>query len=114
MRLYLIAAATLLLSACGPSVNTPDINTGGDIIIDGQSVGEAPAPKIPDLPENLKKKAGRLPALTDRTVEGQQKSAIETDKAYNAVAFQLNAVIDAWSCVRKTLNDKKDPEVCFK
>lgn len=115
MRIFLLAASSLMLCSCATTaIKTPDINMGNDIKIDGESIGEAPAPKVPELPANLRKKADRLPELTDRTVEGQQKDAMETDRAYNSIAFQLNAVIDAWECVRSTLNDNKDPKVCFK
>ena len=90
-----------------------EVSSSGDITVDGKSLGKAPAPKMPDLPPSLAKKAGALPPLTDPTVPGMQKDAIETDRRYNDVAHQLNNTIDAWNCVKSALNDGTDPKKCF-
>ena len=103
----------LALSACahGPTV---DVNTSDDIVVDGQTIGRAPPPKMPELPPALSQRATRLPDLTDNTVSGLQADAIETDRRYNDVSHQLNSVLDAWECVRTALNSGKDAAECFK
>ncbi len=113
-KIIIIAAALALASCTGKSGPGPDINTGSDIVIDGETIGKAPAPKVPKLPASLAKKAERLPDLTDPSVPAQQADAIATDRKYNSIAFQLNNIIDAWNCVKKALNDGEDAEKCFK
>ncbi len=114
MKKYLIVLA-LGLSACKtlPTPPLPDINTPDDIVIDGEHIGSAPAPKMPELPSNLAQKAHRLPDLTDATPKGLQDDAARTDRAYNDVAHRLNNIIDAWNCVKKALNDGTDAAKCF-
>lgn len=110
-----VLIALLLLSGCvTPKPDVEIATNGGDIVIDGESVGESPPPKMPALPENFARRAQPLPPLTDPSLAGQQRSAIETDRAYNSVASQLNSVISAWECVRKSLNDNVEPKECFK
>lgn len=70
--------------------------------------------QLPPLPENLSKKAEPLPPITDPTMGGLVRDGVKTDRMYNDVATRLNAVIDVYQCVRKAVNDKKDPESCFK
>lgn len=117
----IILLACVVLSGC---VTTPkdvlklprpaEVGSKTEIIIDGQSVGKAPAPKVPALPASLAKKATALPPLSDPSVAGQQRDAIATDRRYNDVAMQLNNVIDAWKCVSTALNGEKDAMACFK
>lgn len=114
MKKIVLLAAIALLSGCVSGREDIDIATSDDIVIDGENLGSAPAARVPQLPENLARKAQALPEITDRSLAGQQRSAVEADRAYNSVAIQLNAVIDAWECVRVSLNDKTDPEECFK
>ncbi len=113
-KLVLASLIVGLLAGCSTTRKDTDINTNGDIVLNGENIGSAPAPKVPALPDNLSRKAQALPPIVDRTLAGQQQSAVEADRAYNSVAHQLNAVIDAWECVRKSLNDGVDPEECFK
>ena len=115
MKKFMIIAAALTLAGCSTKDGAgPDINSGSDIIIDGETIGKAPAPKVPELPASLAKKAERLPDLTDPSVPAQQADSIATDRKYNSIAFQLNNIIDAWSCVKKALNDGEDAKKCFK
>ena len=121
-KIIAIAALALSLSACAttkdvlsPSVPRPaQVGSNTEIVINGQTVGKAPAPKMPALPSSLAERAGPLPPLTDPSVAGQQKDAAETDRRYNAVAHQLNNVLDAWDCVLDALNNEKDAKACFK
>lgn len=114
MKKIIIIAAALALAGCAGKPDGPDINSGSDIVIDGETIGKAPAPKVPALPPSLAKKAERLPDLTNPSVPAQQADAIATDRKYNAIAFQMNNIIDAWNCVKKALNDGEDAEKCFK
>lgn len=91
MKLSLIPLA-LLLASCAHSV--PDI---------GQTI----PPKVPDLPADLSRRADRLPPLTDPTLEGLQRDAVTTDRAYNDVAGRLNSVLDVYECVKKAINSQK-------
>lgn len=113
-KLIMVLAPMIALSACATPKPDVDIATAGDIVINGENLGSAKAAEMPALPENLARRALPLPPLTDPTLAGQQRSAIETDRAYNGVATQLNSVLTAWECVRKSLNDNVDPKECFK
>ncbi len=115
----LIALASLSACATTPKdvLKLPrpaQVGSNTEIVIDGKSVGKAPAPKMPALPKTLAKRAGPLPPLTDPSVAGQQKDAADTDRRYNDVAHQLNNVLDAWDCVLDALNNEKDAKACFK
>jgi hypothetical protein len=118
-KFILIIAAALSLSACATPKDVlklprpAQIGTTTEIVINGETVGKAPAPKVPALPDALARKAGALPPLTDPSVAGQQKDAADTDRRYNDVAHQLNNVIDAWFCVKDALNEEKDAKACF-
>ncbi len=69
-------------------------------------VGEAPAVKVPALPDNLRRRAARLPDLTDGSPKGVMRDGAQTDAQYNDLAFRYNAVIDAWSCVADAVNNR--------
>lgn len=100
MRKIVALASLLLLSACM-----------------GSNQGVAPGVKpvqVPALPEPLAKKAERLPPITDNTMGGQVTEGVNSDRAYNAVAHQVNALIDVYTCVRNTINKGDNPENCFK
>jgi hypothetical protein len=112
----LVAALALTGCATTDVLKLPrpaQIGSNTEIVIDGQSIGKAPPPQMPALPGSLAKKAGPLPPLTDPSVAGQQKDAVDTDRRYNDAAFQLNNVIDAWFCVRDALNNDKDATACL-
>ena len=94
---YLILAILLLTSACAH-----------------RDLGLAPPAEMPALPNAMSQKAKRLPPITDPTMGGQVISGVETDRAYNRVAEQLNAIIDAWECVRIGMNEKKEIKSCLK
>lgn len=78
-----------------------------------QDTGLAKSVQIPDLPPNLAQKAEPLPPLTDPTMGGLVKSAIDTDMKYNSKAYQLNSLIDLYNCVKTSINDKKDIKSCL-
>jgi hypothetical protein len=104
----------LLILSLGACTTIPDISTDGDIVVGGDNLGSAKPVRMPDLPDNLKIKAKRLPDLTDTSVTANQLDAVDTDIKYNNVAFQVNALINAWECVMKNMNDNKDASSCFK
>jgi len=100
MRKTVALASLLLLSACM-----------------GSNQGTAPGVKpvqVPALPAELSKKAEKLPPITDNTMGGQVTEGVNSDRAYNAVAHQVNALIDVYVCVRETINNNRDPQTCFK
>lgn len=98
---HIIIAAALLLGACAGKPDVPDIGPG------------APPPEAPALPDSLRKKAERLPDITDPTMGGSHLDGIETDKKYNKVAWQLNTLIDLYECVRISIRDRTDPKICM-
>ena len=112
MKKLSIVAMALLVAACGHT-DAPDISNPSDIIVDGENLGSAPAPKLPELPPELSKKAEALPPLRDNSVAAMLEDAPMIDRQYNEMAFQLNRLIDAYNCVRTSLNDDADPEKCF-
>lgn len=99
MRLAIIAAMLLGLSACGTTrgVETPEVTPIS----------------MPPLPSQLSRRAGRLPDITDPTMGGDQVRGAEDDQRYNQVAWQLNTVITAWECVRQAMQNRTDPVTCF-
>ena len=97
-RLLLAITTSLLLSACATSMPPPPI-------------GLAKAVQVPELPLELSKKATRLPDIKDSTFGGIIKDGAEVDQQYNSVAHQLNALIDLYVCIRKSMNQELiDPE----
>lgn len=91
-----IVLFALMLAGCATGPATPDL-------------GSAPPAQMPDLPDALKKRAQPLPPITDATLGGIHKDGMNTDMAYNDLAHRYNAVLDAWECVKKGLNER-DPE----
>lgn len=91
MRLVALLPIVLLLSACA-----------------SKDTGLAPAVQIPPLPANLAQKAEPLPPITDPTMGGLVQANIDSSKRYNAVSFQLNKLIDLYSCVKEAVNTKKE------
>lgn len=87
----LILALALLTTACA-----------------GKQTGLAPAVQIPPLPGNLAQKAEPLPPITDPTMGGLVQANVDTSKRYNAVAFQLNKIIDLYICVKDAVNNKEE------
>lgn len=120
MKKIIVMAVALTLSGCMTPKDIlklprpAEIGSSTPIVIDGTTIGSAPAPKMPALPDSLSKRATALPPITDATVAGQQRDAIATDRRYNDVSRQLNSVIDAWGCVLDALNNEKDATACFK
>ena len=77
-------------------------------------VAIAPKPvQMPALPESLAKKADPLPPITGTDVKDLIRDGVETDSKYADVRSRLNAVIDAWACVRASINDGKEPTDCL-
>jgi hypothetical protein len=99
VKKVLVLVPCLMLSACLGS-NQPDI-------------GLAPPPKMPVLPAALAKKAEPLPALTGTTLADREKELAATEQQYNEKGTQLNAVIDAYLCVKSSLDNRTDPAKCF-
>ena len=102
MKKILFAAAALtMISGCK---HAPDLE-----------LGEAKSVQMPELPAELSRRAERLPDITDRTMGGVQVDGIETDKKYNDVAHQNNALITFYNCVRDAVNGRDASKVsnCF-
>lgn len=102
-KLFIVAAAAALLAGCQTTQDVPDLGT-------------APPAKMPDLPDTMKRKAERLPDMTDPSLGGVHKSGIDGDTAYNELALRYNALVDAWDCVKKGLEarDEKLTQQCLK
>jgi len=96
----LILPFLLLLSACGH--DNAHVVPGVKPVV------------IPALPANLSVKANKLPPITDNTMGGREVVGAADDQAYNAIAHQLNKVIDLYACVRDSINNKKPTEDCLK
>lgn len=94
----LVVGLALLLSACGG---------------ERPQTGMAPPPALPELPEPLRKRAEPLPPITDPSVEGMLRDSVDTDIRYNEVGSQLNALLDAYECIKRSLNERADPMRCF-
>lgn len=75
--------------------------------------GLARPPEIPELPANLARKAEALPPIPDSTMGTAHIQGTKDDIQYNAVAFQLNNVIDLYNCVRISLNERTDLKKCL-
>lgn len=100
MKKLLVLPLILFLTACATTDN---------------GAGSLAKPvQVPELPANLSKKADRLPPITDNTMGGLTIDGAETDIKYNTVAHQLNNLIDVYECVRVSMNEKRNPEECFK
>lgn len=112
-KLSIIVVAALLAGCQTTEGANVDIDSG-TLIIDGEDIGSVKAAQIPDLPDDLKKRAPSLEEMTDPSLRGQQIYAMDADISYNGVAHQLNTVLDAFACIRTTFNDKGDPNKCFK
>lgn len=91
-KLFLLLTGIALLTACGGG-ERPD-----------PEIGSAPAVQVPPLPDNLKQPAERLPDIVDGTPGGLTRDGIATDKRYNDVAHQKNAVVTIYECVRQAVN----------
>jgi hypothetical protein len=76
-------------------------------------LGLAVPPAMPDLPQQLAKKAEPLPPLTGTTLADREKELSSTEQAYNEKGTQLNALIDAWNCVKVSLKNRTDPSKCL-
>lgn len=96
----LIVASAFLLAGC--------FGSGQERV----EAGVTPV-QIPDLPPNLAKKAERLPDITDPSMGGQVLAGIEAETKYNDVAYEKNALIDLYNCVKETVNEEKDPTKCL-
>lgn len=80
-------------------------------------LGDLPDTKpiqAPDLPVELSKKAEALPPIIDNTMGARELDAAETDRKYNEVAHQTNALIKFYDCVKDSVNNKKDIKQCLK
>jgi len=87
---FIVTVVTMLFTGCATTEQQP--------------IGLAKPVQVPALPPELSRKAARLPDIKDDTFGGIIKDGLETDKSYNAIAHQLNAVIDLYECVRKAMN----------
>lgn len=98
----LIIIAAIVLAGCGQK---PPLD-----------VGVAPPAKMPELPRVLQQRAERLPNIEDRSLGGINRDGITTDMRYNDLAYRYNAIVDAWSCVRNSLNERSTEAIdkCFK
>ena len=72
--------------------------------------GLAEGVKVPPLPSQLSQKAGQLPPASDKTLAGQIRDNTSNIKAYNNQAYQTNALIDLYNCVKESINNKKEPK----
>lgn len=100
MKKLLVLPLLLVLSACAGK---------------NDDVGSISKPvQVPELPANLSKKAESLPPIKDNTMGGLTIDGAETDIKYNGIAHQLNNLIDVYECVRVSMNEKRNPEECFK
>lgn len=66
--------------------------------------------QVPPLPAQLSQKAAQLPPASDKTLAGQIRDNTSNIKAYNTQAYQTNALIDLYNCVRESVNSKKEPK----
>lgn len=107
----LIIIASFAVTGC---VSVPDISTDSDIIISGDNLGSAKPARMPALPNSLAIRREKLPEIVDTSPAGLQRDAIETDIAYNAAAFQVNALISLWQCVMVRINENKSSDDCLK
>lgn len=105
MKKILLALAMLAALGGCKTTNDPDLE-----------LGEAKAVQVPELPAVLAKRAERLPDITDPSMGGIQLDGIHTDKQYNEVAHQTNALIDVYNCVRDAVNarDASKVSACLK
>lgn len=77
-------------------------------------VAVTPKPvQMPALPASLAKKADPLPPISGTDVKDLIRDGVETDSKYADVRARLNAIIDAWSCVRKSMNEGKEAHKCL-
>lgn len=88
-----LLSATILFTGCASTEQPP--------------TGLAKHVQMPPLPDELSRKATRLPDIKDPTFGGIIKDGMDADQAYNAIAHQLNTVIDLYTCVRKAMNDEQ-------
>ena len=95
----IVTIFSLLVTACG---GKQPLN----------STGLGYQAQIPELPAELAIKARSLPPITDNTMGGTQIQGAQDDAAYNAVAHQLNKVIDIYNCVRKSINNREQTITC--
>lgn len=95
-----LLALAMIAALAGCAHKTPDF-------------GEAKPVSIPDLPADLAQRAEKLPPLTDPTMEGQLRDAIETDRRYNDVAHRFNSLLDLYECVKQSINNEKDAGECL-
>ena len=94
MRVLILA---LLLSACAHNVGT----------------GLAKPVQLPELPANLSQKAKALPELTDTSMGNLVVDGANADMQYNSVSIQLNNLIDLYNCIKVSVNEKKDINLCL-
>lgn len=78
-----------------------------------KELGEARPVAVPALPDDLAEPAKKLPPITSPRMSDQLEDAIETDRAYNALAHRYNALLSVYGCVREALNDQKDAADCL-
>lgn len=98
MKFVLIVASALVLTACATS-----------------PVPVVPKPvEMPALPAPLNQRAQPLPPLTSTDLHGHMREGVQSDRLYNDLRDRHNAVLQAWSCVREALLDRKDGRECFR
>lgn len=96
MRNFIILPILLFLAACNTTQGAPEV----------KSI------QIPELPVSYTK-AEALPPLTDNTLGGIVKDAVETDKKYNVISLKYNSLIDFYNCIKVSINNKTDPNKCL-
>lgn len=94
MRVLILA---LLLSACAHKVDT----------------GLVKPVQLPELPSNLSEKAKALPKITGASMGSLVVDGTNADMQYNAVSIQLNNLIDLYNCIKVSVNEKKDINLCL-
>ena len=72
----------------------------------------APPVQIPELSETLKQKPKALPPLKGSSLQAINEAGAEADAAYNNLSFRYITLLDIYTCVQKTVNEKKDPKTC--
>lgn len=96
----LIILSMLLLSACGEEKVL--------------NVGITAPPEIPALPDDLSKRAGKLPPIENGKLDTIILDGARTDAIYNDVAHRLNSLQDLYNCVRISHNTNKPYSDCKK
>lgn len=78
------------------------------------NLGLARPPIPPELPKELNEERKALPPILDNSQNNLIVELSKTQQAYNETAYEKNAVVKIYNCVRETLADrKKNVERCL-